>query len=269
VLAVALAGAGWAAYWWWTLPRPTPPTEIYRGVTYSCERIENADCRGLVHIVCVALSAPGIGLDVTPVDPDAVRHGYQYRLADLAGVLRRENLAVVVNGDLFAAEPGLYYRSGDLANGLRTIIADGEASHFDRDSYMLWFEPDLTPHIETVNPPSESVMRRARWGIGSAAVQLRNGHVQPVVTNHIMDRRTAIGIDARRQLLWLVAFENASSFGAAEVLRQHGVQDGFLLDGGHSTTMVLGPNVGHVQSGSLIGGSRPVATWFGIKAASL
>lgn len=52
-------------------------------------------------------------------------------------------------------------------------------------------------------------------------------------------------------------------WGLPKVLRQHGAQDGFLLDGGHSTTMVLGPKAAHVRPGTLLGGSRPVATCFG------
>lgn len=219
-----------------------------------------------MHLVRVDLTAPGIGLYLPPLDPEAVSRGYQYRLADAASVLRREDLAVVINGDYFGAESGLYYRSGDLANGVQTVIADGQASHVDPSRYMLWFERDFSPHVETAEPPDSSVLRRAHRGIGSALVPLWKGQVRPGGLSHIMDRRTAVGIDAGRRQLWLAVFENASSLAVARVLAQHGVQDGILLDSGHSTTMVLGPNAAHVRSGALIGGSRPVATVFGIRA---
>jgi exopolysaccharide biosynthesis protein len=80
-----------------------------------------------------------------------------------------------------------------------------------------------------------------------------------------MDHRTAVGIDSGRRLLWLAVFENASSTAVAHVLAEHGARDAFLLDGGHSTTMVLGSKAVNVRSGTLFGGWRPVATCFGIR----
>ncbi len=265
----AFAGMAFAGYAWWTRPRPTPPTEIFRGVVYTCEQTDAEECRGLVHIVKVDLAAPGIGLYLTPTDPEAVKQGYQYRLTDAATVLRREGLAVVVNGGYFSADSELYYSSDDLARGAQTIVADGQISHIDAKSYMLWFEPDLTPHIEPTYPPSEALLRKVRWAIGSWWLPLWKGQIRPGMAGHKMDRCTAVGIDSRRRLLWLAVFENASSLAVARVLAQHGAEDGFLLDGGHSTNMVLGPKAAQVRSGSLLGGWRPVATCFGIKAQSL
>jgi exopolysaccharide biosynthesis protein len=84
-----------------------------------------------------------------------------------------------------------------------------------------------------------------------------------------MSRLTAVGIDSSRRLLWLAVFENASASAVARVLAEHGARDGFLLDGGHSTTMVLGPQAVGVPSGTLVLGSRPVATFFGVRAEPL
>jgi hypothetical protein len=223
----------------------------------------------LVFVVRIDLTTPGIGLYLTPLDPQAVRRGYQYCLADAASVLRREDLAVVVNGAFFTADSMLFYKSGDLAKGVQTVIADGVVSHVDPNSYMLWFEPDLTPHIEFSKPPSERVLHNARWGIGGGAVSLWQGQVRPAAAGHEMDRRTAVGIDSGRRLLWLAVFESASSLAVVRVLAEHGARDGFLLDGGHSTAMVVGRKAAHVRSGVLMGGSRPVATCLGIKAMPL
>ena len=54
LLGVALlAGAG---IYWWNLREPVPPTEIYEGVTYGCERLETDDeGSGLWHWVRVGL----------------------------------------------------------------------------------------------------------------------------------------------------------------------------------------------------------------------
>ncbi len=225
----------------------------------------------MVHIVQIDLTAPGIGLFVTPLDPEAVSRGYQYRLADATAVLRRDDLAVVVNGVFFSADSGLFYHTGDLANGIQTVIADGVISQeVDHNSCMLWFEPGFVPQMESGIVVNKAALRRARWGIGGVGgAAIWKGQVQTAGPARDLDRRTAIGIDSRRRLLWLAVFENASSLGVAEALKRHGVQDGFLLDGGHSTTMVLGPKAAHVRSGSLIGGSRPVATVLGIRADPL
>jgi hypothetical protein len=50
--------------------------------------------RVLLHWVRVDLSASGIELYVTPLDPEAVAQGRQYRLRGIAEVVQREQLAV-------------------------------------------------------------------------------------------------------------------------------------------------------------------------------
>jgi Phosphodiester glycosidase len=265
----AVVGLAVAAYQWWTRPRPIRPTEVCRGVTYACLDLRTPECRGLVHVVKVDLSAPGVQVYLTPLDQDAVAQGWQYRLATAASVLERERLAVVVNATFFSSDSGWIQWSGDLARGVQTIVADGQVSHVDPNSYLLWFESDLTPHLEFTKPPSKDVLRQARWGVGGGAVSLWKGAVREGVASHEMDRRTAVGIDTGRRMLWLAAFENASPAAVARFLAEQGAQDGFLLDGGHSTTMVLGPQAAHVQAGELIHGWRPAATFFGIRAEPL
>lgn len=271
MIVAIVGGAGFRAFLWWERPTPRAPTEIFRGVVYSCRQLQQEECDGLMCLVRVDLTAPGVGIYITSLDPEAVSQGYQYRLAEAADVLRRESLAVVVNGTYFAANSGLFYRTGDLATGVQTVVADGEANHeLDRNSNMLWFESDLTPHIDSAETMDPSILRRARWAIGGVgAAALWKGEVREDSVGHKMDRRTALGIDSGRRLLWLAVFENASSLAAARVLKQQGAKDGFLLDGGHSTTMVIAPNGVNARAGWLFGGWRPVANCFGIRAAPL
>src|SRR5262245_25232169 len=48
-------------------------TEIFEGITYGCKRLESSEeGGGVVHWVRVDLTAPGIDLYVTPLDPSAV-----------------------------------------------------------------------------------------------------------------------------------------------------------------------------------------------------
>ncbi len=266
---LAVLGAAVFAYEWWTRPRPTPPTTIFCGVTYTCFEAHEPECRGLVHVVKVDLTAPGIELYLTPVNSSAAARGWQYRLDSAGSVLAREKLAVVINATFFTSDSGIIQWTGDLARSGQTIIADGQISHLDPHSYLLWFESDLTPHLEFAAPPQAAVLRKARWAVGGNAVSLWKGRLCAATDKHVLDRRTAIGIDTGRKLLWLTIFENASFDGVARVLAAQGAQDGFLLDGGHSTTMVLSAEAVDVQTGEMLHGWRPVATFLGIRATPL
>ncbi len=93
LIGFALLVAVLGTYWSWDFRHPVPATEIYRGVTYGCERPEgDEDGSGLMHWVRVDLTAPGIELYVTPLDPQAVERGWQYRLQHTATVLNNEQL---------------------------------------------------------------------------------------------------------------------------------------------------------------------------------
>jgi len=77
----------------WDCRAPQAATEIFRGVTYGAERLEpSSEGRGLLHWARIDLSAPGIELYVTPLDPAAVAEGWQYRLRWIADVVRSERL---------------------------------------------------------------------------------------------------------------------------------------------------------------------------------
>src|ERR1041385_4846797 len=75
-LLLATAALAFAGYRWWTRPRPPPSTEVFRGVTYTCIDVNQPDCVGLVHLVKVDLKAPSVQLYLTPLDPEAISHGY-------------------------------------------------------------------------------------------------------------------------------------------------------------------------------------------------
>jgi hypothetical protein len=152
--------------------------------------------------VKVDLAAPGIGLYLTPLDPEAVARGWEYRLDSAASVLRREKLAVVINAAMFSSDSGILQWSGDLARGGETIVSDGIADHVDPNSYLLWFERDLTPHLEFQKPPPQAALRQARWGVGGQGIPLWNGKLREGATSPVMDRRTAIGIDSGRKRLF-------------------------------------------------------------------
>jgi Phosphodiester glycosidase len=246
------------------------PTEIFSGVTYGCDRLERTgEGRGVLHWVRVDLRAPGIELYVTPLDLSAVERGWEYRLRWIDEVARDEGLAVAVNGTLFTARYAWLPRlPGDLANGVETVVSDHVTSHFWEHTYLLWFDDDLTPHLRPSKPPLPAELRQAKWGIGGQGVGLHDGRVWSG-SGRQPDSRTAVGIDAERRLLFLAVAEWASPHLMLEELAKLGARDAMLLDGGASSAIAIGEGARDVATGPLFGGSRPVATFFGVRARRL
>jgi hypothetical protein len=266
VVAVALAGAG---FLWWNRRQPVAPTEIYEGVTYACERLETGGGAGLVHWVRVDLAARGIDIYVTPLDPHAVAQGWQFRLKRTGKTVREEKLAVAINATMFSTDSGWIPMAGDMAKALETTVADHHVSHNWEHTYLLWFEDDLTPHLEATKPPGVSVLDTARWAIGGQGVGLAGGKVNERMEYSPVDSRTAVGIDRDSRLLFLAVFEKASPRTALEKLAELGAKEGMLLDGGDSTSMALGGQARGVRPGVLTGDWRPVATHLGVRARAL
>ena len=255
----------------WNLRHPVTPTLIFQGVTYGCERLESDEQgSGLVHWVRVDLTAPGIELFVTPLDPQAVKQGWQYRLQRTETVLDQQELAVVINAVYFTSESGWMPRSGDLARSSEASIAQYIVSHVPESTYMLCFDEQLVPRIEDSWPRNETTQRRYLWGLGGqGGALLRHGQIYRGTSQKPTDARTAIGIDREKRLLFLAVFENASELRHVAEAVATGRVDGLLLDGGHSTSMAMGADARGVQPGVLLGRWRPVATHFGIRARSL
>ena len=128
------------------------PRSLFLGVTYGCKLLDaSEEGRGVLHWVRVELRAPGIELYVSPLDPKAVAGGYQYRLHWISDVLRKQDLAVVINGALFTSEPkwrpGL---PGDFARGVETVVSDHVTSHIWEHTYLLWFDDALNAHLRPI-----------------------------------------------------------------------------------------------------------------------
>ena len=257
--------------YWSNLRHPVPPTEIYQGVTYGCERLEVDDQgSGLMHWVRVDLTAPGIELYVTPLDPQTLGRGWQYQLQRTATVVNKEQLAVAINATYFSSDSRWIAMTGDFARSSEATIADYVVSHIPEHTYLLCFDDHLAPCVETARPPDESVLRRSRWGLGGrGAVLLRDGQIKRDIPREPPDARTAVGVDSKKRLLFLAVFENASRRRALDKLATLGAVDGMLLDGGRSTTMVIGEKARGVRPGVLTGHGRPVATHFGVRAREL
>jgi hypothetical protein len=227
------------------------------------------EARGVVHWVRINLTAPGITPYVTSKDPTAVSQGWQYRLRRVSDVVASEHLAVAINGTLFSSKSSrLLPMSGDLANAVNPVVADHIISHVWLDTYLLWFDDRLTPHLRP-EKVTEAELAMAKWGIGGEDFWLRDGKVWPGdYRSHIPDGRTAVAVDLPRKLLFLAVGTHISPTLMFQTLADLGARDGMLLDGGDSSSMAIGTDASVVSPGAVYGW-RPVATQFGVRAEPL
>jgi hypothetical protein len=251
----------------WEQGHPHQPVKIFAGVTYGCERLAvTQEGGGLVHWVRVDLTAPGVELYVTPLDPAAVARGWQYRLRPIEDVVEREHLAVAVNGTYFTTASGSWLRfSGDLARSMQTLISNHVVAYGPWGASLLWFDAELAPHVLRSSSAAELVLTRAKWAVGAHVLQLHDGQVLGG-GDSTADARTAIGIDQPRKLLFLAIAERISQPRMLHILADLGARDGFLLDGGGSSAMAIGQGSTAIPASVLLESGRPVATYIGVRA---
>ena len=245
--------------------------KIFEGITYGCKQLEpSEEASGVVHLVRINLTAPGIIPYVTSKDPTAVTQGWQYRLRRVGDVVASEHLAVAINGTLFSSKSSWWVRkSGDLANAVNPIVADHIISHVWLDTYLLWFDDQLTPHLGP-DKATEAELAMAKWGIGGEDFWLRDSRVWSGDRRcHVPDGRTAVAVDLLRKLLFLAVGTHISPTLMFQTLADLGAQDGMLLDGGDSSSIAIGADATAVSPGIVYGNSRPVANQFGVRAEPL
>jgi hypothetical protein len=242
------------------LARRMPRREIYRGVFYESWQGEH----GVVHLIEVDLTAPGVDLYLTPLDADAKANGHQYRLDYVRNVARAEGLAVAVNGTMFSSDSYLVPMVGDFATSIDTIVADHEISHLHERDFMLWFDDLLKPHLEITKPARPEVLERAKWAVGTQNLSIQGKETRP--NDGRRDKRCALGLDPSSRKLWIGVFQSASARDVRDQLLQTGAHYVMLLDGGDSTSFYLGGRAHRVPHGLRFGGQFPVATVLGIRA---
>ena len=140
-----------------------PARLIFEGVVFGCALVEpSEEGSGSLYWARIDLSAPGIELYVTPLDPHALAEGWQYRLRRVGDVVAGEGLAIAINGSLFRSTPRWRPRlPGDFAKGVETTVANHIVSHLWEHTYLLWFDDQLTPTLRLVEA---AVANRAPGG---------------------------------------------------------------------------------------------------------
>lgn len=265
LLAMVLAAAGW-----WVYDRRTPvaPTEIFKGVTYSCEQLPaTPESGGLMHLVKIDLKTPGLELYVTPLDPPAVEQGGETFLRWLPFAAKDAKLSVATNACMFMSGGWPPRKPGDLAKSAETIVIDGKIVHEDPHSFILWFDDELTPHMERRKPAPRDVVKRAKLAVGGRQAYIYDGVPSRFLMNK-PDRQMLIGFDDQKNL-YLAGFDHASQAFVMKTMIDRGVKFATLFDSGSCTGMYLGGEAKNIRPGTVMYPQCGVATIFGVRAPLL
>ena len=253
--------------WWLNRPEPVDRIQIFEGVSYECQEVRQPGITGLVHVVSIDLAIPGIELYTTPLDKKAVAAGWQYETRWAPQLVNENQLSILINGTLYGTERSTALLPYDWARTPQTIVSNYELNQSRRFDYLLWFEHDLTQHLERTSQISPLAHRLARWGI-SGGLLLDQGRLAAHPDDD-QDSRTAIGVDPARKTLFLAAFKSASPTAVSEFLLAQGAVDAIMLDGGDSCCLSIGPGAQNIIPRTLMYPSRAIATVFGVRAPIL
>ena len=103
----------------------------------------------------------------------------------------------------------------------RSIIVRIGISHVWLDTYLLWFDDQLTPHLRPFKGFSDAELAMAKWGIGGQDFWLQDGKVWSGNRRcYIPDARTGVAVDLPRKFLFLaVGTHNFSEFNVSDTCR--------------------------------------------------
>jgi hypothetical protein len=277
---VCLGGLFFASGYWMVLrPQPGDVTrELFLGVVY--QRDSRQQPRPLVvHVVRVQLNQEGIGVMVTPGDPDA---DLPYAAQTTSRFLRKHAVQVAINGDAFSPFHSrslldYYPRAGDPVDVTGYAVSDGIQYSLPSDSEpVLYFSSNNRARI---NVP----VGNTRYAISGSLLLVSQGRAVNALENDIPQPRTAAGLDKNRRELILVVVdgrqpgysEGVTPTELADIMVELGAYEAINLDGGGSSTLVVeGPNgrpriLNSPINHGIPGFERPVANHLGIFASPL
>jgi exopolysaccharide biosynthesis protein len=250
--------------YWYHRPHSVPPAPFtiqrpYSGFLYRELIKSNPDQR--VYIMRVALNHPEIHIRVVPAGPDPDGDGkWQTTLQTVSSVARRENFAVAVNGDFFAAKntvdiEGIHsgFTPGKWATVRGPAVTDGRiwATHKGPRA-ALWVDAENKVHIGELSevPPG------TKQAIGGSCLILKNGMIPPENGDDpLVHPRTVIGLRDNGKILVIVVVDGRHPGRTGMRLTEIATQmwqlkctDAINLDGGGSSEMVCrNPQSGEYQ----------------------
>lgn len=282
---VVLLGAGGVLLWFTNRPQP-PAVErpLFEGILY--QRATRREPRPLViHVARIDLTAPGIGLLVTP--PDHPTSGLPLKARTVTDFAREYDVQLAINGDFFRPfwTRGLldfYPRRGDPVDVFGFASAHGVAYSDDVPPYpTVFFTADNRVLFDPPTPPDP-----INHAISGNTMLLRDGVIDAHSDDDYLTRlhpRTAIGLDATGTTLLLFVVdgrqpnysEGVTLVEMAHIAAEFGAHQALNLDGGGSSALVM-----RAASGQAItlntpidqripGRERPVANHLGVFADRL
>jgi len=235
-----------------SLPRPYPITfqsdtiqaldvsftSLVPGITYTSFAIHNPPLEGWA--VMVDLSQPQVEIVVGP----PVERPGQGRSITVRHFAERTNSLVAINTAPFGPVSD---REGEHREHIGLGINEYEVLSVPHPRYSaLIITKEKTAAIieQEVLVKDPHLLQEIPYGIGGFFTILKDGEILPY--RAIRNPRSAIGVlpDKKHIILLAIDGRRQSSVGAtaqetAEILHQLGAQDGLLLDGGGSTTLVV------------------------------
>jgi exopolysaccharide biosynthesis protein len=201
-----------------------------------------------MHIARIDLTAAGIGVLVTPGKPTPDRTETTARTT--SEFLTEFKLQLAVNANFFfpfreKAPWDFYPASGDRSNAVGQAIANGAIySAAEKDWAVLCFTANNRAQM-VASGTCPAGTRQAVAGIGMI---VQNGQFQRQPDDQERYSRTVVAIDRSGQTLWILIADDKQIFyseGAtlaelADLAIQLGADAAINLDGGGSTTLVVG-----------------------------
>ncbi len=242
----------------------------------------------MLHIAQIDLRTPGLELVGTPGDRSG---GKEFLATPTSAFVREHGLALAINADYFLPFDGGHLLdkafvpqagSGVSAEGL--AIGDGRlASDSATEDPRVDGAFCAGPRGAQIVRGRGGCPRGSRVGIGAGPVLLLDGKRQPRESSRAAyydgrEPRTALGLDARRQTLWLVVVDGRQPHYSegmtldelSAVFEALGASSAINLDGGGSSTMAarVDGQVRVLNSSihtGIPGRERPVANHLGVR----
>lgn len=267
-------------------PRTETQQQLFQGILYR--RFARSTPRpNTIHIVTIDLTAPGIGVLVTPGKPNGwdkqTGQPYELRAQTTSDFVKEFKLQLAINGSFFGPfrENGpldYYPHNGEPVSVFGQVISNGNSySSSQSDSTVLCFAPDNRVQIRR-----ESCEKSAVQALSGGDVFVDGG--KPVVlkdnpTKNDLYPRTAVAIDKSGEKLWLIIVDGRQAKYSegmtlpelTDIVMELGAYKALNLDGGGSTTLVVADSGGTRSLNSPIHTripmrQRPIANHLGFYA---
>jgi hypothetical protein len=251
LIGAAIAGFGLPAlsYGGRYLSRPphTPlQKQLFQGITYKRE-FRSTPRPFMIHVVTIDLTAPGIGVLVTPGKPNGK---YETVAITTSEFLSQFKLQLAINGSYFYPFHSngafdYYPHRGDPVNVIGQAISNGITYSPSQPGVgVLCFSADNRAQIRKNSCEKGTVQ-------ALAGMEIFVGGGKPALPGNINSHnelypRTAVAIDRRGKKMWLVVIdgrqpdysEGVTMSELTDIVMELGAHTALNLDGGGSTALV-------------------------------